>query len=133
VTAQEKIGSGIETARANQLMLIEKFSEEAKQVIRLKYKQAIPSAIKKKYGVKASYNIEEVEALLMEYDKDIESDLKKIDDKCLLLTGNTNRFFNDLGSINTLNLELLKSRIELDEKYRAVFDRIKDSINTKLP
>jgi hypothetical protein len=132
ITAQEKIGSGIETARRNQLLLIDKFAEKAKDEIRLAYRIAVPSVLNKKYPGKASYSSAEVESLLAEYGKDIESDLRKIDNKRASLVQDTNRFFDDLGSINILNLEMLKSAVELNRAYKASFDQIKDRANSKI-
>lgn len=133
VTAQEKIGSGIETARQNQLLLIDKFAEEAKATVNLKFKQAIPAALKKKYGAKDSYSQVEVESLLVEYGADIQAELKKIDDKRVQLVRDTNQFFDELGSINTLNLGLLKSAVELNKVYKAAFDQIKDRAKSSIP
>lgn len=133
VIAQEKIGSGIETARINQLLLIDKFAEQEKQRIRLAAKIAIPAALAKKYPGKFSYTQPEVEALLAEYGADMEAQLQKIDNKRIQLARDTNQFFDDLGSINSLNLELIKSVVDLNRMYKAAFDQVKDKAKTKLP
>ena len=129
ITSQEKIGSGIETARNNQLLLIENFIGEAKTVLRLKAK----NSIKRKVEEKNSYTQNDVESLLTEYSADIESELKSIDDKKLQLITETNKFFNELSLINNQNLQLLIPAVEISELYKINYNKTKDIICSKIP
>lgn len=133
VTAQQKIGSGIETARANQLLLIDSFAKQEKQRIKLAAKNAIPEMLSTQYPGRDSYTQPEVEKMLADYSTDLESILKNIDDKHLKLARDTNQFFDELGAINSLNLELIKSAVEVNKIYKTAFDQLKDKAKTKLP
>ena len=131
VTAQEKISAGIEAARKNQIMLIDRFADEAKISLRLKYKDAIPAVLQKKLAGRASFTPTEVQSLLSEYGTDLEGDLKKVDDQRARLVRETDRFFNDLGSLSSLNQQVLASTVQLNKTYKAAFDQLKTQAEPK--
>lgn len=133
VTAQEKIGSGIETARSSQLLLIDSLAEQEKQRIRQGATSIIPQVLAKNFPGKDSYTQSDVEKVMADYSASLESKLKVIDDKHLKLTRDANQFFDDLAAINSLNLELIKSAVEVNKIYKSAFDQLKDKANTKLP
>jgi hypothetical protein len=124
VISQKKISEGIETARKNQILLINNFAEEAKSKIQLSFQLAIPGSLKNEYGEKESYSQQEIHASLVDYGKQLQADLKQIDDKRNDLIQETNNFFYQLTILSNANLELLESSVALNEKYRTIFDGI---------
>lgn len=126
ITAQEKIAEGIETARRNQILLIENFSESEKIRVRHHLEDTITGALRKKYGERTSYTPTELRAMMVEYSGDLRAEEKKTDEKKLRLLANTKDFFDDLVSMTRLNLDLLRQTVDFNKTYKAVFDQIKE-------
>ena len=124
VISQKKVSEGIETARTNQILLINNFAEEAKAKLQLSYQLSIPATLKDEYGEKENYTEEQINKILVDYGKQLQNDLKKIDNKRNELIQETNQFFNELLILSNVNLELLESAVKLNEKYKAIFDGI---------
>lgn len=124
VISQKKVSEGIETARSNQVLLINSYAEEAKSKLQLSFQMAIPDSLKKEYGDKESYTQEEMTDSLVDYGKQLQDALKKVDDKRNDLIQDTNDFFNELAMLSNVNLELLESVVKLNEKYKAISDGV---------
>lgn len=81
VISQKRVSAGIETARSNQLLLINNFAEEAKSKLQLSFQLAIPGVLKEAYGEKETYTQEEINDSLVDYGKQVQAGLQEIDDK----------------------------------------------------
>jgi hypothetical protein len=123
---QEKIGESIEAARRNQLRLIDEFAEAEKTSRRVAFEAGIPKAIEEEFGEgNASFELVEVGGFLKEYGRQLQAGMGEVDEKAAELRHQTNEFFDEMWRLNDVNLDLLRSVVELNQTYRAALERAK--------
>lgn len=123
---QEKIGESIEAARRNQVRLIDEFAEAEKTSRRIAFEAGISQAIEAEFGEgKTSVELAKVEGFLKEYGQQLQSEMGEVDGKAAELRRQTNEFFDEMWRLNDVNLDLLRSVVELNQTYRVALERAK--------
>jgi len=130
VVSHRLLAKNIEVARQNQLLLIDQYAEDQKENKRVYYREiALPDALNDKASKDGTLPATDVAQMVTEYTNDLQSDLDSIEAKARKLREETNKGFDALSQLVSINegyIETLKVRSDLVStllgKYRQRLD-----------
>lgn len=132
ILIQEKLSGGIDIAKSNQEKLILTNAESEVLLKELSFKYAFPAALEKKYGQKDNYTKKELNDIITAYNSQLNSELKKVEEKKHKLLSDTDVFFRNLRLLSDTNLKLLKSKSDVNETFLDLYREVFKETNTMI-
>jgi hypothetical protein len=140
VVSQKLIISGIEVARRNQLELIDAYADDQKTQKRLQLEHvALPAVLQETADADGTLQVAVTQKLVAEYAADLQKQLDAIEAKAKSMREQTNRGFDELAQLASLNreyIEALKTRSDvvarLLGRYQNKVDRLQQKFSEAL-
>ncbi len=137
VTSQELIMSGLDSAKKNQITIINAYAnDQINHIESLMKNTVIDDVIESELGGRSGLPADEVKTLLLEYAEDLKEKIAKVEAKRQSLLLETNKAYDQLISLAKANHDFLRSahnaatfQNKLIDKYKTRLKEVENKVN----